>query len=164
MDDAALAELYYRTTLELADSEGTVWKITPTDTAPDNPDTVLSPYTDAFILTAENPESSGLNTPEDNQKATASLQSELDTLGVVYRDCPGYGFDVDHVEQGFALLADQTNRDQIRKIALNLATRYRQNAIFHLHAGGLSIIGALRAHMTGIRNVEIRGHHPAQSG
>ena len=155
MDDAVLAELYYRTTLELADGGGTVWKITPTDTEPDNPETLLFPYADAFILTAENPESSGLNTADDNAQATSSLQSEVETLGVVYRDCPGYGFDVDHVEQGFALLADHTNRDQIRKIALDLATRYRQNAIFHLHAGGLSIIGALRARMTGDRPVRV---------
>ena len=155
MDDATLSELYYRTTLELADSEGTVWKITPTDTEPDSPEALLSPYTDAFILTAENPESSGLNTADDNAQATSSLQSELETLGVVYRDCPGYGFDVDHVEQGFALLADQTTQDQIRKIALDLATRYRQNAIFHLHAGGLSIIGARRAQVTGDRPVRV---------
>lgn len=160
MDDAVLAELYYRTTLELADGGGTVWKITPTDTEPDSPEALLSPYTDAFILTAENPESSGLNTADDNAQATSSLQSELETLGVVYRDCPGYGFGVDHVEQGFALLADQTTQEQIRKIALDLATRHRQHAIFYLHDGGLSITGALSAHVTGIRTVEIRRHHP----
>ena len=79
MDDAVLAELYYRTTLELADGGGTVWKITPTDTEPDSPEALLSPYTDAFILTAENPESSGVNTADDNAQATSSLGQTVTT-------------------------------------------------------------------------------------
>jgi len=163
VDDSQLAELYYRTTLELADSAGQIWRITPTDAEPMSPAQVLAPYTDAFILTAENPESSGENTAADNARATRALQADLESSGLVFRECPGFGFDVDHVEHGFALLADEDSRESVRSTALELATTYRQNAIFQLHAGGLGIIGALRAHMAGIRNVEIR-HHPTHSG
>lgn len=156
MDDSQLAELYYRTTLELADSAGQIWRITPTDTEPMMPAGVLAPYTDAFILTAENPESSGENTAADNARATRALQADLESSGLVFRDCPGFGFDVDHVEHGFALLADEGSRESVRSMALELATTYRQNAIFHLHRGGLSIIGALRPQMAATRTVSLQ--------
>ena len=150
-----MAELYYRTTLELADSAGQIWRITPTNTEPMSPAGVLDPYTDAFILTAENPESSGENTAADNARATRALQADLESSGLVFRDCPGFGFDVDHVEHGFALLADEDSCESVRSMALELATTYRQNAIFHLHRGGLGIIGALRAQMAATRTVSL---------
>jgi len=156
VDDSELAELYYRTTLELADSAGQIWRITPTDTEPMSPAEVLAPYTDAFILTAENPESSGENTAADNARATRALQADLESSGLVFRDCPGFGFDVDHVEHGFALFADEESRESVRAKALELATTYRQNAIFHLHRDGLGIIGALRPEMAATRTVSLQ--------
>ena len=155
MDDSELAELYYRTTLELADSAGQIWRITPTDTELMSPLEVLAPYTDAFILTAENPESSGENTAADNALATRALHADLAQSGLIFRECPGFGFDVDHVEHGFALFADEDSRESVRAKALELATTYRQNAIFHLHRGGLGIIGALRPQMAATRTVRL---------
>ena len=156
MDESQLAELYYRTTLELADSAGQIWRITPTDTGAMSPAKVLAPHTDAFILTAENPESSGENTAADNARATRALQADLESSGLVFRDCPGFGFDVDHVEHGFALLADEDSRESVRSKALELANTYRQNAIFHLHRGGLGIIGALRPQMAATKTVGLQ--------
>ena len=156
MDDSQLAELYYRTTLELADSAGQIWRITPTEAEPTSPAEVLAPYTEAFILTAENPESSGDNTAADNARATRALQADLESSGLVFRECPGFGFDVDHVEHGFALLADEDSRESVRSKALELATIYRQNAIFHLHRGGLGIVGALRPEMAATRTVSLQ--------
>ena len=155
MDDRELAELYFRTTLELEDSSGVTWRITPTDSSPDSPDSLLAPYSDAFILTAENPESLDENSASENDRATAALRDELDRRGIDYRDCPGYGFDVDHVEKGFALLASPSNREDTLETALGLARKYRQNAIFQLSATGLGIIGALRSEMTALRPVSI---------
>ena len=103
------------------------------------------------------------STTADKARANRVLEADLESSGLVFRESPGFGFDVDHVEHGFALLADEDSRESVRSKALELATTYRQNAIFHLHAGGLGIIGALRAHMAGIRKVEIR-HLPTQSG
>ena len=88
MTDEELGELYYRTTLELTDQHGTLWAITPTDSVNHSPSAVLAPFTEAFILTAENPESSGENTPEDNARATAALASDIDTRGIPHRPCP----------------------------------------------------------------------------
>ena len=159
MDDAALADVYYRTTLELADDHGTIWQITPASTDGDDPGVILGGFSDAYILTAENPESSGEYSSEENAAATAALAHELNESGVTYRPCPGYGFDVDHVEHGFAILATAEQSGTLRDFTLELARRYRQNAIFHLHGGGLGIVGALRPGLNALRAVEIRQAH-----
>ena len=155
MTDNELTELYFRTTLELADSRGVVWTITPAITDEDDASVILAPYTHALILTAENPESSGEYTSEDNSAATAALAHELAHSDLVYRECPGFGFDSDHVEHGFALLARADDRERITQHALELARSYRQNAVFHLSATGLGIIGALRPRMSATRPVRI---------
>lgn len=155
MNDDQLAELYFRTTLELADTSGALWRITPDPNTQDDPSGVLAPYCHAFILTAENPESLGEYSAEQNARATVELGQQLAGLGIDYRECPGFGFDTDHVEHGFALLGDSTTSDRIRDLALNLARSYRQNAIFHLNTNGLAIIGALRPTMAGTRSVRI---------
>lgn len=151
MDDLALADLYFRTTLELRDDEGRAWRISPTDTAGSatDPLVVLSPFTDAFILTAENPESSGAASAQENARATAELAHLLSESSVTYRECPGFAWDADHVEPGFAILAGPSRRDELEAFALELALRFRQNAIFHLDQSGLGIIGALRTELTG---------------
>ena len=153
--DEELAELYYRTTLELADAEGAVWDITPSDSPGMSPAVVLAPFSHAFILTAENPESAGDYTPEQNAAATNALAADIAARGIPYRPCPGYGFDVDHVEHGFALLATDDTASEVREIALELAHSYRQNAIFHLSDAGLGIIGALRSEMSAVRPVRL---------
>lgn len=155
MDDRELAALYFRTTLELRDDEGYAWRISPTESAEAirDPLAVLSPFTDAFILTAENPESSGQASAEENAEATRELAHLLDESGRPHRDCPGFAWDEDHIEPGFALLASPSTRDHTREFALKLAAEFRQNAIFHLDQSGLGIIGALRAGMTGHRPV-----------
>ena len=155
MTDEELAELYYRTTLELADAEGVVWGITPTEGPGMSPVHVLVPFSHAFILTAENPESAGAYTPEQNAKATKALRADIAARGIPHRPCPGYGFDVAHVEHGFALLATDDTSSEVRAIALELAHSYRQNAIFHLSAAGLGIIGALRSEMSAVRPVRL---------
>ena len=151
MDDRELAELYFRTTLELRDDEGRAWRISPTHNAgsASDPLVVLSPFTDAYILTAENPESSGTASAQDNARATAELAHLLSESSVTFRECPGFAWDADHVEPGFAILASPTRRDEVEAFALELATRFRQNAIFHLDQSGLGITGALRPELTG---------------
>lgn len=157
MDDASLTELYFRTVLELRDDSGQLFRITPIepDASGSDGSVVLSPFSDAYILTAENPESSGTQSAEENAQATRALGQMLDDLPVVFRDCPGYAFDSDHVEPGFAVLAHDYESDSIKELVLGLASRFRQNAIFHLSPAGLSIIGAVRDQMTGFRPVVI---------
>lgn len=155
MSDDELIELYFRTTLELRDDEGRTWRISPVSSAEQatDPLAVLSPFTDAFILTAENPESSGENSVEQNRAATAELGSLLADSPVTFRECPGFAWDSDHVEPGFAVLARDEQAAERQELTLELARRFRQNAIFHLSADGLGIIGALRPEMRGIRPV-----------
>jgi hypothetical protein len=114
---------------------------------------VLSPFSDAFILTAENPESTDKYSAEQNATATAELRSILADSPVTFRDCPGYAWDADHVEPGFAILARDEQAPERQELALNLARRFHQNAIFHLSADGLAIMGALRSDMRGLRKV-----------
>lgn len=151
MDDRELAELYFRTTLELRDDEGRAWRISPTHSAESTSDplVVLSPFTDAYILTAENPESSGTASAHDNARATSELAHLLSESSMTYRECPGFAWDADHVEPGFAILASPSRRDEVEAFALELALRFRQNAIFHLDQSGLGIVGALRPELTG---------------
>lgn len=155
MGDDELIELYFRTTLELRDDEGRTWRISPVSSAEQatDPLVVLSPFTDAFILTAENPESSGEYSAEQNRAATAELGSLLADSPVTFRECPGFAWDSDHVEPGFAVLARDEQAAERQELTLELARRFRQNAIFHLSADGLGIIGALRPEMRGIRPV-----------
>lgn len=155
MSDDELIELYFRTTLELRDDEGRTWRISPVshpDQASD-PVVVLAPFSDAFILTAENPESSGEYSAEQNRDATAELESLLANAPVTFRECPGFAWDSDHVEPGFALLAREEQAAERQELALELARKFRQNAIFHLSTDGLGIIGALRPEMRGLRPV-----------
>ena len=155
MGDEELLELYFRTTLELRDDEGRTWRISPVSGAERHSDPleVLSPFTDAFILTAENPESSGEYSAEQNAAATAELRAILADSPVTFRDCPGFGWDGDHVEPGFAILARDEQAAERQEFALELARRFQQNAIFHLSADGLAIMGALRSDMRGLRTV-----------
>ena len=154
VNDHELAELYFRTTLELRDDEGRAWRISPSDSADgaSDPLVVLSPFTDAYILTAENPESSGRASAQDNARATAELAHLLNESSVTYRECPGFAWDADHVEPGFAILASPSRSDELEAFALELALRFNQNAIFHLDQSGLGIIGA--------RRPELFGHTP----
>jgi hypothetical protein len=155
MGDEELVELYFRTTLELRDDEGRTWRISPVAHSERHSDPldVLSPFTDAFILTAENPESSGENTADQNAAATAELRSILADSPVTFRECPGFAWDGDHVEPGFAILAREEQARERQELALELARKFRQNAIFHLSVDGLAIIGALRSDMRGLRKV-----------
>jgi len=155
MNDSALEELYFATALELADAKGKTWRITPTAFDGDDASSILAPHTEAFILTAENPESSGEFTPEENAAATASLAHELDHSGLIARACPGYALDSDHVEPGFAVMAAADNSDLMREFTVDLARSYRQNAIFHLTQKGLGIIGVLRPELQAFRTVRI---------
>ncbi len=155
MGDEDLVELYFRTTLELRDDEGRTWRISPVsgNERHSDPLDVLSPFTDAFILTAENPESTGDYSAEQNAAATAELRSILTDSPVTFRDCPGYAWDGDHVEPGFAILARDEQAAERQELALHLARQFQQNAIFHLSADGLAIMGALRSEMRGLRTV-----------
>jgi hypothetical protein len=155
MDSASLEELYFATVLELADHRGHYWRITPTLLEGDDASRVLSPHSEAFILTAENPESAGQFSPEENAAATASLAHELDHASVVVRACPGYSLESDHVEPGFALLANPDDAPALRDYTMSLARSYRQNAIFHLTSRGLGLIGVLRPELQGFREVQI---------
>ncbi len=160
MNDKALEELYFATVLELADGKGHTWRITPTAFDGDDVSDVLAPHSEAFILTAENPESSGEFTPEENAAATASLTHELEHSAVTVRACPGYALDSDHVEPGFAVMADAHNSVAMREFTVTLARSYRQNAIFHLTPQGLGIIGVLRPELQAFRKVRITSHTP----
>jgi hypothetical protein len=155
MGDEDLVELYFRTTLELRDDEGRTWRISPVsgNERHSDPLDVLSPFIDAFILTAENPESTGDYSAEQNAAATAELRSILTDSPVTFRDCPGYAWDGDHVEPGFAILARDEQAAERQELALHLARQFQQNAIFHLSADGLAIMGALRSEMRGLRKV-----------
>ncbi len=155
MGDEELIELYFRTTLELRDDEGRTWRISPVSSPEkaSDPLVVLAPFTDAFILTAENPESLGEFGVHENAVATAELASLLADSPVTFRDCPGFAWDSDHVEPGFAVLAREEQAAERQELTLELARRFRQNAIFHLSADGLGIIGALRPEMRGLRPV-----------
>ena len=155
MGDEDLVELYFRTTLELRDDEGRTWRISPVsgNERHSDPLDVLSPFTDAFILTAENPESTGDYSAEQNAAATAELRSILTDSPVTFRDCPGYAWDGDDVEPGFAILARDEQAAERQELALHLARQFQQNAIFHLSADGLAIMGALRSEMRGLRTV-----------
>lgn len=155
MDDERLAEVYFQTTLELRDSSGQLYLIRPTTGHGGDPRRLLSPYTDAFILTAENPLSLDEFSESENREATEALRDDLNKAGVVFQDCPGRAIGSDHVEAGFALLATDRDRDQLLLDTLDLARSYRQNAIFHLNKRGLHIIGAVRHQMSGHRPVRI---------
>jgi hypothetical protein len=155
MDDNALEELYFATVLELADEKGNTWRITPTALDGDDASRILAPHTDAYILTAENPESSGEFTAEENAAATASLAHELDHSVATVRACPGHALDSDHVEPGFAVMAHAENSVAMRQLTIDLARSYRQNAIFHLSQKGLGIIGVLRPELQAFRAVRI---------
>jgi len=50
-------------------------------------------------------------------------------------------------------LATEEQSAERQERALDLARRFRQNAIFHLSADGLAIMGALRSKMRGVRKV-----------
>ena len=157
MDSGELVELYFRTTLEIADSHGTIYRIRPrelTQADGDSPQVILDPYQHAFILTAENPESLGLYSAAQNEQATRQLRTILLASRHPFVDCPGYGWDVDHVEPGFAVLATEQQEPEIRRYVIELAEAFRQNAIFHLDYEGLEIIGALRE-LSGRRRVSI---------
>lgn len=155
VDDASLEELYFRTTLELRDDSGQLYRITPTrlDEHPSDSDVVLRPFSDAFILTAENPESLGEFSAEENAAATKLLHQRLLESSAVFRDCPGYAFDSDHVEPGFAVLSHSHEAKELQQWVVALAKEFRQNAIFHLGHNGLSLIGALRPQLHGTRPV-----------
>lgn len=157
MDASSLVELYFRTTLELRDDSGQLYRITPVEPGQTGSavEAFLEPFSDAFILTAENPESSGTFSVAENEAATAELRAILSDSPVVFRQCPGYAFDSDHVEPGFAVLARQSQRDELLEFTLSLARRFRQNAIFQLNSHGLAIVGALRDDLTGVRPVVI---------
>lgn len=155
MDDNALEELYFSTVLELADARANTWRITPTAFDGDDPSAILAPYSDAYILTAENPESSSEFTAEENAAATASLAHELSHSSAVVKPCPGFALDSDHVEPGFAVLARPETSTAMRELTVDLARSYRQNAIFHLSHKGLSLIGVLRPELQAYRRVRI---------
>lgn len=150
-----LEELYFRTTLELRDDSGVLFRITPTEHSNDSTKVadVLSPFTEAFILTAENPESSGEYSDQENARATAELGDLLASSTLTYRECPGFAWDSDHVEPGFAVLGRAEEASELLRVTLELATRFRQNAIFRLSEAGLSLVGALRPDLSGIRPV-----------
>ena len=153
-----LVTLYFRTTLVLANSSGTPFHIQPVDESDSpsaDPTPLLSPYRQAFILTAENPESLGHYTANQNAEATASLRRLLSGSGYSYRDCPGYAWDSDHVEPGFAVLASDQRASEVQGFTIGLAEKFRQNAIFRLDANGLGILGALRQDLGGTRPVVI---------
>ena len=155
VDDASLEELYFRTTLELRDDSGQLYRITPTqlDDQPSDADVVLRPFSDAFILTAENPESLGEFSAQQNAEATELLHQRLLESSAVFRDCPGYAFDSDHVEPGFAVLSHSYEANELQQWVVGLAKEFRQNAIFHLGRDGLSLIGVLRPDLRGTRPV-----------
>lgn len=155
MSDEELIELYFRTTLELLDDDGQLWRISPTDdpTLASDPLEILAPFSDAYILTAENPESSGEFGPNDNAQVTTRLRSLLAESPVTFRDCPGFAWDSDHVEPGFAVFADGSRGEEILDFTREIARSFRQNAIFHLSTDGLGIIGILRPGLRGLRPV-----------
>lgn len=149
--------LYFQTTLVLEDPSGTPFHIRPLgpEAASADPSGLLSPYQHAFILTAENPESLGDYTPAQNAEATAQLRRLLESSGHPFRECPGLAWDSEHVEAGFAILATDDNAAEMHGYAIDLAKGFRQNAIFHLEARGLEILGALRDDLAAIRPVII---------
>lgn len=158
MNADELVTLYFRTTLRLTHASGENFEIRPLENqaaSSADPKVVLAPYQHAFILTAENPESLGELSPEQNAEATAALRRILVASGHPFRDCPGYALDSDHVEPGFAILAHQNEAAEIQGFAIGLAESFRQNAIFHLDRRGLEIIGALREDLDALRPVSI---------
>ncbi|MES2124663.1 MAG: DUF3293 domain-containing protein [Gemmatimonadota bacterium] len=71
-------------------------------------------------------------TPEENEAANAQLESELQTLRRWYAPITGYSSETQHAEPGFAVAMSAAE-------GTALGRRYRQDAIFVVRLGQLSV-------------------------
>ncbi|MFQ6370792.1 DUF3293 domain-containing protein [Shewanella sp. YIC-542] len=93
------------------------------------------------IITAHNPLGEVL-TPSQNRLRDRALQQDIAQLQVPYRMIVGAAPDLSHMEKSWALF---TSRPQ----ALQLATKYQQNAFYYVNCGVVYLIPCLKGRHVG---------------
>ncbi|MEL4439818.1 DUF3293 domain-containing protein [Shewanella algae] len=88
------------------------------------------------IVTAHNPLGQKLTSCQ-NRLLDRQLQHDIDKLGIPYRAIIGAADDLSHMEKSWALFLDKA-------AAIELASKYRQNALYYVDSGLLTLVPCLK--------------------
>lgn len=139
---SAIFDLYVSTVIEVVFADGAV-ALVPDCVEPLGDGFVLSPSPLPFggdggwVITAWNPRSAGELSLEQNRERNAELRHRLVEAGAWVADAVGRSRSGDVAEESFYC----TGLD--RSVVLGLAAQYEQNAVFHLDADRVAVVGVL---------------------
>src|SRR5665647_2350036 len=138
--ESEIFDVYVSSVIEVAFAEGEV-VLVPDGVEPLGDGFVQAPLPfggdDGWVITAWNPRSAGELSLEQNRARNVELRRRLVEAGASVVDAVGRSRSGDVAEESFYC----TGLD--RSAVLGLADRYEQNAVFHLDADRVTVVGVL---------------------